>query len=95
MDFHTRDLRELVSELGAEAPSEELLSALLAHADTTGDAVLRGLVTHYLLVHRIAEELLTRHERLRQASGQPLDELLQLAQLVLRNGPPPPANGRT
>jgi hypothetical protein len=83
VNFQSRDLRKLVDELGAEAPSEELLNALLAHADETGDAVLRGLVTHYLLVHRIAEELLARQERLRQASGQPLDELLQLAQVVL------------
>lgn len=84
VNFQGRDLRKLVEELGAAAPSEELLNALLAHADTTDDAVLRGLVTHYLLVHRIAEELLARQEQVRQAAGQPADELLQLARVVLR-----------
>jgi DNA repair protein RadC len=93
VDFKSRDLRQLVREMGAAAPSEELLNALLAHADETGDAVLRGLVTHYLLVYRIAQELLARHEQLRQLSGQPLDELLQLAQIVLRNGAMPPEQG--
>lgn len=91
VDFKSRDLRQLVSEIGAEAPSEELLNALLLHASETDDLVMRGLVTHYLLVHRIAEELLARQEGLWHASGQPLDELLQLAQLVLRKESPPPA----
>jgi len=86
VNFQGRDLRKLVEELGAAAPSEELLNALLAHADKTDDAVLRGLVTHYLLVHRIAEELLARQEQLRQAAGQPADELLQLARVVLGGG---------
>jgi hypothetical protein len=86
VDFKMRDLRQLVSQMGAEAPSEELLNALLVHAGETSDSALRGLVTHYLLVHRIAEELLAREERLQQGSGQPPDELLQLAQIVLRRG---------
>ena len=86
VDFKMRDLRQLVSQMGAEAPSEELLNALLVHAGETDDAALRGLVTHYLLVHRIAEELLVRQERLQEASGQPIDELVELAQIVLRSG---------
>ena len=90
VDFQGRDLGKAVEELGAAAPSEELLNALLAHADKTNDTVLRGLVTHYLLVHRIAEELLSRQEHLRQAAGQPVDELLQLAHMVLRGGFRPP-----
>jgi hypothetical protein len=83
VDFPTDDLARQVRELGAEAPSEELLEALLAHARDTDDAVLRGLIVHYLLVQRIAQELLAREERLHHAAGQPPDDLLQLARLVL------------
>lgn len=84
VDFPTEDLARQVHELGAEPPSEELLEALLAHARETDDTVLRGLIVHYLLVQRIAQELLVREERVHQAAGQPPDELLQLARLVLQ-----------
>jgi hypothetical protein len=95
VDYDARDLQKLVDRMGGQPPSEELLEALLAHARETEDPVLRGLVSHYLLISRLALELLERQERLHQAAGQPPDELLRLARLVLRPPTPGTGNGTT